>query len=113
MTKKRVTGRKNQEARPDFGNAARPENAEASHLASTETCSAHKTPPPISTQDLESLHKQPPKQSHAQGSASKRKQRKLAVNFDAAKVTDWSAKEFRPFLQLFFMFFPGFTVDNF
>ncbi|XP_053529543.1 5'-3' exoribonuclease 1 [Ictalurus punctatus] len=88
VTKKRVTGRKNQEARPDFGNAARPENAEASHLASTETCSAHKTPPPISTQDPESLHKQPPKQSHAQGSASKRKQRKLAVNFDAAKVTD-------------------------
>ncbi|MCJ8750241.1 hypothetical protein PDJAM_G00260270 [Pangasius djambal] len=89
VTKKRVSGRKNQEARPDFGNAARPENAETVHSAGAATPSAYKTPPPISTQDSESPPKQPPKPTHSTpGSASKRKHRKLAVNFDAAKVTD-------------------------
>ncbi|KAF7692283.1 hypothetical protein HF521_009893 [Silurus meridionalis] len=81
VTKKRVSGRKSQETRPDFGNATRPENPETS-------CSAHKTPPPISTQESENLPKQPPKLTHPPGSASKRKHRKLAVNFDATKVTD-------------------------
>ncbi|KAM9440209.1 5'-3' exoribonuclease 1 isoform 2-T2 [Clarias gariepinus] len=87
VTKKRVSGRKNQDARPDFGNAARPENAETSYPASASPFT-HKTPPPISMQDSESPPKQPSKPTHGPSSASKRKQRKLAVNFDAAKVTD-------------------------
>ncbi|XP_060762542.1 5'-3' exoribonuclease 1 [Neoarius graeffei] len=88
VTKKRVSGRKSQETRPDFGNATRPENTEASHSTATATPSAHKMPPPIGTQEFESPPKQPPRLTHAPGSASKRKHRKLAVNFDAAKVTD-------------------------
>ncbi|TST47708.1 5'-3' exoribonuclease 1 [Bagarius yarrelli] len=80
VTKKRVSGRKNQEVRPDFG------NADTSYSATTATPSAHRTPPPNSTQKFDSSAKQPPK--HAPGSASKRKHRKLAVNFDAAKATD-------------------------
>lgn len=91
MTKKRISGRKNQEVRPDFGNTAQPENAETLYSAATVTLSTHQTPPPISTQDSESPPKQPPKPAHTPGSASKRKHRKLAVNFDGAKVTDWSA----------------------
>lgn len=99
VTKKRVSGRKNQEARPDFGNATRPENAEISHSAATATFSVHKTPPPISMQGSESPPRQPPKSAHTPGSASKRKHRKLAVNFDAAKVTDWSTKQLLLFLH--------------
>lgn len=110
MTKKRVSGRKNQEVRPDFDNAAGLENAEISHSAATGTPSTHKTPPPISTQDTGSLPKQPPKPAHTPGSASKRKHRKLAVNFDAAKVTDWCVKELR-LLQQWKSF--GFRVDIF
>ncbi|XP_060722980.1 5'-3' exoribonuclease 1 isoform X2 [Tachysurus vachellii] len=88
VTKKRVSGRKNQEARPDFGSAARSENTETFRSAAKSTPYANKTPPPISTQEFESPPKQHSKPAHAPGSASKRKHRKLAVNFDAAKVTD-------------------------
>ncbi|KAG7320040.1 hypothetical protein KOW79_017183 [Hemibagrus wyckioides] len=85
VTKKRVSGRRNQDMRLDFGSAARPENTETPHFAAT---AAHKTPPPISTQEFTTPPKQPSKPAHTPGSASKRKHRKLAVNFDAAKVTD-------------------------
>lgn len=90
--------------RPDFGSAARPENTEASHFAAT---AANKTPPPISTQEFTTPPKQPSKPAHTPGSASKRKHRKLAVNFDAAKVTDWSSDSSDFFSP------PGFMVNMF
>lgn len=111
MTKKRVSGRKNQEARPDFGSAARSENTETSRSAAKSTPYANKTPPPISTQEFESPPKQHSKPAHAPGSASKRKHRKLAVNFDAAKVTDWAAMELCLLLQP--ILFSAFMVDVF
>lgn len=82
VTKKRVSGRKNQEGNLDFG------NTDTSHFAATASPSAHRAPQANSTQKFESPPKQSPKPTHAPGPASKRKHRKLAVNFDAAKATD-------------------------
>ncbi|XP_062844224.1 5'-3' exoribonuclease 1 [Trichomycterus rosablanca] len=92
VTKKRVSGWKNQ----DFPSAAQPEGTETSQQPSKPGAapSTSKTPPLVSTQDCENAPSTPktpgraPKPAHTPGSASKRKHRKLAVNFDAAKVTD-------------------------
>ena len=90
MTKKRVSGRKVQETR-EFVNSA----YAASNPATDATPSASPQTPPNSTQDCTEkatpTTPKTPKQNpnpHTPGSASKRKLRKLAVNFEAAKVTE-------------------------
>uniref|UniRef100_A0A4W4G951 5'-3' exoribonuclease 1 n=1 Tax=Electrophorus electricus TaxID=8005 RepID=A0A4W4G951_ELEEL len=81
VTKKRISGRKNQEVRQEQPNAARPMGSGTSPLATVPAApqSGPKTPPPTSSQDSN---------PHTPSSASKRKHRKLAVNFEAAKVVD-------------------------
>ncbi|XP_072524697.1 5'-3' exoribonuclease 1 isoform X2 [Salminus brasiliensis] len=95
VTKKRISGRKNQDVKPESANAARSYGHEMPQSASAVPQSAPKTPPPTSAQDPADKHApttpNTPRQNpapHTPGSASKRKQRKLAVNFEAAKVTD-------------------------
>ncbi|XP_031415330.1 5'-3' exoribonuclease 1 isoform X2 [Clupea harengus] len=90
VTKKRVSGRKVQETR-EFVNSA----YAASNPATDATPSASPQTPPNSTQDCTEkatpTTPKTPKQNpnpHTPGSASKRKLRKLAVNFEAAKVTE-------------------------
>lgn len=100
VTKKRVSGRKMQETR-EFVNSA----YVASSSPGTDTVPlaqagppppASPQTPPVSPQDCaeKTTPSTPktPKQNpnpHTPGSASKRKHRKLAVNFEAAKVTQW------------------------
>uniref|UniRef100_A0A4W4G9K4 5'-3' exoribonuclease 1 n=1 Tax=Electrophorus electricus TaxID=8005 RepID=A0A4W4G9K4_ELEEL len=97
VTKKRISGRKNQEVRQEQPNAARPMGSGTSPLATVPAApqSGPKTPPPTSSQEhsekLAPTTPKTPKQSsnpHTPSSASKRKHRKLAVNFEAAKVVD-------------------------
>ncbi|XP_065132133.1 5'-3' exoribonuclease 1 isoform X1 [Paramisgurnus dabryanus] len=93
VTKKRVSGRnKNQEAKPLSTSSF---HAGQSSGPSQPAASATKTPPPTSinepVQKPTPTTPKTPRQGanpHTPGSASKRKQRKLAVNFEAAKVTD-------------------------
>ncbi|XP_077080595.1 5'-3' exoribonuclease 1 isoform X2 [Siphateles boraxobius] len=90
VTKKRVSGRtKNQEAKQVSGSSAYAGQTPAS---ASVTSSTPKTPPPISTHEpADKPTPKTPRQNtnpHTPGSASKRKHRKLAVNFEAAKVTD-------------------------
>lgn len=93
VTKKRVSGRnKNQEAKPLSTSSF---HAGQSGGPSQPAASATKTPPPTSinepVQKPTPTTPKTPRQGanpHTPGSASKRKQRKLAVNFEAAKVTD-------------------------
>ncbi|XP_050991483.1 5'-3' exoribonuclease 1 isoform X1 [Labeo rohita] len=98
VTKKRVSGRtKNQEAKQVSGNSAYASQTPGSGPAASAPvpASAPKTPPPISTHEpadnLTPTTPKTPRQNanpHTPGSSSKRKHRKLAVNFEAAKVTD-------------------------
>ncbi|XP_048018575.1 5'-3' exoribonuclease 1 isoform X1 [Megalobrama amblycephala] len=92
VTKKRVSGRtKNQGAKQASGSSVNSSQALGSGQAASAP-SAPKTPPPISTHELaDKTTPKTPRQNanpHTPGSASKRKHRKLAVNFEAAKVTD-------------------------
>uniref|UniRef100_A0A673GCG8 5'-3' exoribonuclease 1 n=1 Tax=Sinocyclocheilus rhinocerous TaxID=307959 RepID=A0A673GCG8_9TELE len=92
VTKKRVSGRtKNQEAKQVSGQT--PSGGLAA--SASMPASAPKTPPPISTHEpadkptpTTPKTPRPNANPHTPGSASKRKHRKLAVNFEAAKVTD-------------------------
>uniref|UniRef100_A0A8C1Q185 5'-3' exoribonuclease 1 n=1 Tax=Cyprinus carpio TaxID=7962 RepID=A0A8C1Q185_CYPCA len=92
VTKKRVSGRtKNQDAKQMSGSSAYAGQTPGGGPAASAPvpASAPKTPPPISTH--EPTTPKTPMQNpnpHTPGSASKRKHRKLAVNFEAAKVTD-------------------------
>ncbi|XP_039532768.1 5'-3' exoribonuclease 1 isoform X2 [Pimephales promelas] len=95
VTKKRVSGRtKNQEAKQGSGSSAYAGQTPGSGTAASAsvTSSAPKTPPPSSTHEpADKPTPKTPRQNanpHTPGSASKRKHRKLAVNFEAAKVTD-------------------------
>uniref|UniRef100_A0A671RYU7 5'-3' exoribonuclease 1 n=1 Tax=Sinocyclocheilus anshuiensis TaxID=1608454 RepID=A0A671RYU7_9TELE len=98
VTKKRVSGRtKNQEAKQMSGSSAYAGQTSGGGPAAAASApvpaSAPKTPPPISTHEPADKPTTPktPRQNtnpHTPGSASKRKHRKLAVNFEAAKVTD-------------------------
>ncbi|XP_049332694.1 5'-3' exoribonuclease 1 isoform X2 [Astyanax mexicanus] len=95
VTKKRISGRKNQDVKAEFVNSPRPHANDMSQPASEAPQPARKTPPPTSAHDPADKHTpttpNTPRQNpapHTPGSASKRKQRKLAVNFEAAKVTD-------------------------
>ncbi|KAK7158949.1 hypothetical protein R3I94_005324 [Phoxinus phoxinus] len=95
VTKKRVSGRtKNQEAKQVSGSSAYAGQTPGGGPAASAsvTSSAPKTPPPISTHEpADKTTPKTPRQNanpHTPGSASKRKHRKLAVNFEAAKVTD-------------------------
>uniref|UniRef100_A0A672R238 5'-3' exoribonuclease 1 n=1 Tax=Sinocyclocheilus grahami TaxID=75366 RepID=A0A672R238_SINGR len=97
VTKKRVSGRtKNQEAKQMSGSSAYAGQTSGGGPAAASApvpASAPKTPPPISTHEPADKPTTPktPRQNtnpHTPGSASKRKHRKLAVNFEAAKVTD-------------------------
>uniref|UniRef100_A0AAY4AD68 5'-3' exoribonuclease 1 n=1 Tax=Denticeps clupeoides TaxID=299321 RepID=A0AAY4AD68_9TELE len=96
VTKKRVSGRKNQENK-EFSSSA---HAIASQLNEASQ-SAQTAPPPATSPKVPSTSSQTssatpstprtPKQNpnpHTPGSASKRRHRKLAVNFEAAKITD-------------------------
>uniref|UniRef100_A0A8C2DV23 5'-3' exoribonuclease 1 n=1 Tax=Cyprinus carpio TaxID=7962 RepID=A0A8C2DV23_CYPCA len=92
VTKKRVSGRtKNQDAKQMSGSSAYAGQTPGGGPAASapEPASAPKTPPPISTHEptTPKTRMQNPN-PHTPGSASKRKHRKLAVNFEAAKVTD-------------------------
>uniref|UniRef100_A0A671M5A8 5'-3' exoribonuclease 1 n=1 Tax=Sinocyclocheilus anshuiensis TaxID=1608454 RepID=A0A671M5A8_9TELE len=92
VTKKRVSGRtKNQEAKQVSGQT--PSGGLAT--SASMPASAPKTPPPISTHEpadkptpTTPKTPRPNANPHTPGSASKRKHRKLAINFEAAKVTD-------------------------
>ncbi|XP_076837756.1 5'-3' exoribonuclease 1 isoform X2 [Brachyhypopomus gauderio] len=95
VTKKRISGRKNQEARQETPHVPRSQSGGTSLAAAAAPQCAPKTPPPSSTQEpsekLTPTTPKTPKQNsnpHTPASASKRKHRKLAVNFEAAKVTD-------------------------
>uniref|UniRef100_A0A8C1RMS1 5'-3' exoribonuclease 1 n=1 Tax=Cyprinus carpio TaxID=7962 RepID=A0A8C1RMS1_CYPCA len=95
VTKKRVSGRtKNQEAKQVSGSSANAGQTPSGGLTASAPmpASAPKTPPPISTHEpADNPTPKTPRQNanpHTPGSASKRKNRKLAVNFEAAKVTD-------------------------
>lgn len=96
VTKKRVSGRtRNQAAKQVSGSFAYAGQTPGSGPAAFAPvpASAPRTPPPISTHehaDKPTTPKTPGQNAnpHTPGSASKRKQRKLAVNFEAAKVTD-------------------------
>lgn len=90
VTKKRVSGRtKNQDAK-QLTMSFQAQSSGPFQPAS----SAPKTPPPGTNEPAKmptTTTPKTPRQSanpHTPGSASKRKQRKLAVNFEAAKVTD-------------------------
>nr|XP_055058479.1 5'-3' exoribonuclease 1 isoform X1 [Misgurnus anguillicaudatus] len=91
VTKKRVSGRtKNQEAKP-----LSTSSFHAGQSSGPSQPAPTKTPPPTSinepVQKPNPTTPKTPRQGanpHTPGSASKRKQRKLAVNFEAAKVTD-------------------------
>ncbi|XP_051553085.1 5'-3' exoribonuclease 1 [Myxocyprinus asiaticus] len=96
VTKKRVSGRSKQVS-TSAANAGQIQSSGPSQPAASVSVplSAPKTPPP--TRNYEPSEKptpttpKTPRQNanpHTPGSASKRKQRKLAVNFEAAKVTD-------------------------
>ncbi|KAI4897691.1 hypothetical protein NFI96_015716 [Prochilodus magdalenae] len=94
VTKKRISGRKNQEGKQECPNPGRSHTSETSHSASVPQM-APKSPPPTRAQDsvdkVTPTTPKTPRQNpapHTPGSASKRKHRKLAVNFEAAKVTD-------------------------
>ncbi|XP_059358130.1 5'-3' exoribonuclease 1 isoform X1 [Carassius carassius] len=92
VTKKRVSGRtKNQEAKQMSGSSAYAGQTPGGGPAASAPVptSVPKTPPPVSAHDPTTP--KTPRQNpnpHTPGSASKRKNRKLAVNFEAAKVTD-------------------------
>ncbi|XP_043113971.1 5'-3' exoribonuclease 1 [Puntigrus tetrazona] len=92
VTKKRVSGRtKNQEAKHVSGSSAYAGQTPGG--GPTASASAPKTPPPVNTHEPAEKPTTPktPRQNtnpHTPGSASKRKHRKLAVNFESAKVTD-------------------------
>ncbi|XP_037386863.1 5'-3' exoribonuclease 1 isoform X3 [Pygocentrus nattereri] len=95
VTKKRISVRKNQDVKQECSNATRSHGNETSYTASAVPQTAPKSPPPASTKDSADkptpTTPKTPRQNpapHTPGSASKRKHRKLAVNFEAAKVTD-------------------------
>lgn len=94
VTKKRMTGRKSQEPR-EFYNAAH--NAARNPSQSSEPApsvpSSQRPPDAVATSTTPAVPCTPPRQNapatgHTPNSASKRKHRKLAVNFEAAKVTE-------------------------
>ncbi|XP_041954750.1 5'-3' exoribonuclease 1 isoform X1 [Alosa sapidissima] len=97
VTKKRVSGRKMHETR-EFVNSAHAASSSPGTYAALSAQSGPPppaSPPPTSTQDSHDkttpVTPKTPKQNpnpHTPGSASKRKHRKLAVNFEATKVTE-------------------------
>ncbi|XP_056600072.1 5'-3' exoribonuclease 1 isoform X1 [Triplophysa dalaica] len=92
VTKKRVSGRTKYQDAKQFS-SFQAQSSGPSQPASSSP-SASKTPPPGTDKPTEkpiATTPKTPRQSanpHTPGSASKRKHRKLAVNFEAAKVTD-------------------------
>ncbi|XP_061099695.1 5'-3' exoribonuclease 1 isoform X2 [Conger conger] len=95
VTKKRVSGRKNAETREFYnsGYAGRHQGGEAPHAPPQPSLGTPppKTPPvtPEAQEKATPATPNTPRQnpaSHTPGSASKRKPRKLAVNFEAGKV---------------------------
>lgn len=94
VTKKRVSGRTKYQDAKQFS-SFQAQSSGPSQPASSSP-SASKTPPPGTDKPTEkpiATTPKTPRQSanpHTPGSASKRKHRKLAVNFEAAKVTDWN-----------------------
>ncbi|XP_030630349.1 5'-3' exoribonuclease 1 [Chanos chanos] len=104
VTKKRVSGRKNQETREFTNSSLANQNQYQNQISETSQTlpaqsatalpQAAKTPPASIQDPAEKpgpCTPKTPKQNpnpHTPGSASKRKHRKLAVNFEAAKVAD-------------------------
>lgn len=95
VTKKRVSANKKSRDTQEFYNAARNQPgggaeprrdaaATVEHAAGSDAA----TPGPAAQAQATPPRQNRPASGHTPGSASKRKQRKLAVNFEAAKVSD-------------------------
>lgn len=94
VTKKRVSANKKNRDTQEFYNAARTQQAREPEprldAAAVEQAASTDAP---SSSPAAQAQATPPRQNrpaagHTPGSASKRKQRKLAVNFEAAKVSE-------------------------
>lgn len=94
MTKKRVSANKKNRDTQEFYNAARnqpargPEPRQDAAAAATVEHSASTDAPSSTPAQATPPRQNRPATGHTPSSASKRKQRKLAVNFEAAKVSE-------------------------